>query len=271
MKISAAIIAYNEADRIAQCLESVLFADEVVIVDAGSTDGTMEIAKDYPCRILHQPWQGFSKQKQFAVSQCRNDWVLILDADERISVELADEISCRQTPSIDITAFQIPRKNFFHDRWVQHCGWWPESVMRLVHQKRGLFDGRLVHEQWQTNGTISELKSPILHHSFQSYADLITKLQRYSNLAAHQMAKENRSVYWWTPLTHGFGMFLKTYCLQLGFLDGFDGLMISLSVAGGSFMKYAKLIEIVQFGASYDSEPNLVTTGTAEDQKSGVK
>jgi len=252
MKISVAIITHNEADRIGPCLESVLFADEIVVVDAASNDDTLKIAGQYPCRVIHQPWQGFSRQKQFAVNQCRNDWVLILDADERVSVELAEEIDHRNPPSVETTAFQVSRKNFFHGRWIRHCGWWPETVLRLVHQKRGLFDGRLVHEGWQTNGTISLLTHPILHHSFDSYADLLTKMQRYSNLAAHQMALEKRPVHWWTPITHSFWMFLKTYCIQRGFLDGFDGFMISLSAAGGSFMKYAKLLEIKRFGVTYN-------------------
>lgn len=256
MKISVAIIAYNEADHIGPCLESVSFADEVVLVDAGSTDGTQEIAKEYPCRVLHQTWNGFSKQKQFAVDQCQNDWVLILDADERVSVELAHEIDRIENSPIEVTAFQIPRKNFFHDRWIQHCGWWPESVLRLVHQKRGLFDGRLVHEKWQTNGTITLLENPIFHYSYQSYADLLTKMQRYSTLAAYQMAQEKRSAHWWTPITHGVGMFIKAYGIQRGFLDGFDGLMISLSVAGGAFMKYAKLLEMNHYGVSDNAEFN---------------
>jgi glycosyltransferase involved in cell wall biosynthesis len=249
MPLSVAIIAKDEEDRIANCLESVSFADEVLVVDSGSRDSTINIAKSFGCRVLFQEWLGYALQKQYAVNQCRNDWVLIMDADERVPPGTAKRLeelisSNRQVYS----AYSLLRKNFFRQRWIRHCGWWPERVVRVVNRKKGQFSDNLVHEKWIAEGTIKELDIYIEHYSFRNYSDIIDKMQKYSTLAAEEMIKNQKAVGWWTPLTHGLWMFIRTYFLEKGILEGFDGFVISALNAGGSFMKYAKLREARIYG-----------------------
>ncbi len=244
MKISVAIIAQDEADRIAACVSSARFADDIVVVDSGSKDDTPQMAEAAGGRVFHIPWQGYARQKQAAVDLCRNDWVLLIDADEKASPKLAAKIKALNPSHLkNIAAFYVYRKNFFHGRWIRRCGWWPEREVRLLNRTKGKFSDHLVHERWLASGTIKQIDAHIEHHSYQNYADIIEKLQRYSTLAARQLAREGHTAYWWEPVTHGGWMFFRTYLLQRGALDGFDGLVISLSKAGGSFLKYAKLLE----------------------------
>jgi glycosyltransferase involved in cell wall biosynthesis len=244
MRISVALIAQDEEDRLAECLRSITFADEVVLVDSGSRDGTVELAKSHGCNVLEHPWMGFSRQKQFAVDHCRNDWVFILDADERIPSTTSDGILKIMTHQSDLpAAFSLLRRNWFHGRWIRHCGWWPDRIVRLVNRRHGRFSGDLVHEKWLPDGSVADLDYHFDHYSFRNYADLIQKMQNYSNLAARDMRLNGRSASWFSPISHGFWMFLKTYFFRLGVMDGFDGFVISLLNAGGSFMKYAKLME----------------------------
>ena len=243
--ISIAIITKNEEDRIKACMESLSFADEIVVVDSGSVDDTVHIAQSAGCRVITEKWRGYAGQKQFAVDQCRNDWVFILDADERIPQETSNilsEMPLNETQSI--TAYSFLRKNYFHDRWIRHCGWWPDRIVRLVNRKQGKFSSRLVHERWIPHGTIKDLDLAIDHHSFRDYSDLINKMQTYSTLSAREMFAQKKHAGWWTPITHGLWMFLRTYIFEMGFLAGFNGFMISTLNAGGSFMKYAKLKEL---------------------------
>ena len=243
--ISIAIITKDEEDRIRACLESLSFADEIVVVDSGSMDDTVHIARTAGCRVITEKWRGYAGQKQFAVDQCRNEWVIILDADERIPRETAGklvEMPFNAVPSI--TAYSFLRKNFFHERWIRHCGWWPDRIIRLVNRKQGQFNSRLVHERWITDGTIRDLNLTIDHHSFRNYSDLVNKMQTYSTLSARDMLAQGKRAGSWTPLSHGLWMFLRTYILEMGVLEGFDGFMISALNGGGSFMKYAKLREM---------------------------
>ena len=245
MPISVAIITKNEEDRISACVEGLSFADEIVVVDSGSVDDTVHIARSAGCRVTTEKWRGYAGQKQFAVDQCRNDWVIILDADEQIPRETSKQLSNMPLHAAQsITAYSFLRKNFFHDRWIRHCGWWPDRVVRLVNRKQGKFNSKLVHERWMSDGTIGDLNLTIDHHSFRDYSDLINKMQTYSTLSAREMFAHAKHAGWWTPLTHGLWMFLRTYILEMGFLERFDGFMISTLNAGGSFMKYAKLREM---------------------------
>jgi (heptosyl)LPS beta-1,4-glucosyltransferase len=255
MPLSVAIITQDEEDRLPDCLESVSFADEVVVVDSGSRDNTIGIARSFGCKVLTETWRGYAKQKQFAVDSCENDWVLILDSDERIPEKTAMKIKeLLASPKRDFTACSFLRKNFFHNRWVRHCGWWPDRIVRLVDRRRGRFNDHLVHESWISEGSVKDLRVTIEHRSFRNYSDLIHKLETYSTLAAQDMLRDGKHAGALSPLSHGTWMFLRTYILELGVLEGFDGFIISILNGGGSFMKYAKLREAKVYGHSLEQK-----------------
>jgi glycosyltransferase involved in cell wall biosynthesis len=254
--VSVAIIARDEADRIETCLQRLTFADEViVVVDERSGDDTLAIAQSCGCLAVSRPWSGFAKQKQSAVDLARNDWVLILDADEQVPEQTAESINrLLAAPDPDVAAYGILRKNFFHGRWIRRCGWWPDHVVRLVNRKKGRFSDHWVHEHWEANGPVKNLNLVIEHRSFRNYADLIDKMQNYSTLSAMQMRTKGQYSQWWKPPSHGLWTFMRTYFLELGVLEGLDGLIISLLNAGGSFLKYAKLRELWQYSDSQHHE-----------------
>ncbi|WP_319408671.1 glycosyltransferase family 2 protein [uncultured Desulfosarcina sp.] len=253
-ELSVAIITFNEADRLPVCVESVRFADEIVVVDSGSRDGTRDIARSLGCSVCEHPFAGFARQKQFAVDQCRHDWVLILDADERLPKSTADDIKRQLTHAgDDVAAFRLQRRNYLHGRWIRHCGWWPDTVVRLVRPHKGAFSDSRVHERWIAEGPIVELAGCIDHYSFRDYADMIEKLQHYSSLAAQEMMGRKTRVNCCSPLLHGGWTFFSVYVLKLGFIYGLDGLIISLLNAGGSFMKYAKYWEMTHYPTVTDT------------------
>ncbi len=245
MSVSVAIITKNEEYRLPDCLNSISFADEIIVVDSCSSDDTIKIAKSFGAMVFVEPWQGFSAQKQFAVDHCTNKWVLILDADERVPQETASRImSITTNPSVNVGAYSLRRKNYIHGRWIKSCGWWPNRVVRLVNKNKGAFDGKNIHESWLTKSLITPLEVNIDHLSFKNYADLIKKMDQYSNLGADSLYDPKHYTNFFTPLIHGFWMFAKTYFLEYGCLDGFDGFVISITNAGGSFFKYAKCREL---------------------------
>lgn len=243
--LSVAIVTRNEEERLSDCLRSVAFADDVLVVDSGSTDKTVALAKSLGSRVLFEPWRGYSDQKQFAVERCIHDWVLVLDADERIPQETAEEIRSELARGdAGVTAYSFRRKNYLHGRWIRHCGWWPDRIVRLVDRRAGGFDGRPVHERWTTHGAVKALQGVIEHLSFRNYSELLAKMENYSNLSSRELFERGARVNALTPVLHGLWMFLKTYLLELGILDGFDGFVISVTNAGGSFLKYAKAREM---------------------------
>ena len=255
MPLSVAIITQDEENRLPHCLQSISFADEILVVDSGSRDHTVHIAKSFGCRVLSEDWRGYAKQKQFAVDHCANDWVLVLDADERLpeaTQSLIREIMDQGQGKY--AAYSFLRKNLFHNRWIRHCGWWPDRVVRLVDRLQGRFNDSLVHEKWTTTGKIKGLDVAIEHRSFQSYSDLIHKMETYSSLAAKELARKGKRVGWWAPVSHGSWMFVRTYLLEMGFFEGFDGFVISVLNAGGSFLKYAKLKEMTDYGQASERE-----------------
>jgi (heptosyl)LPS beta-1,4-glucosyltransferase len=242
--LSVAIITRNEADNIAACVGSVAFADDIVVVDSGSSDQTVAIATGLGCRVFHNPWPGFARQKQFAVDRCLHDWVLVLDADERIPHETAEAVTgLLGSADVQAVGMSLLRKNYFHGRWMRRCGWWPDRVLRVVNRKKGRFSDHAVHESWQTDGPVIDLNLAIDHTSFRCYSDLVDKMERYSSLAAAEKFAAGETAAWWTPIAHGLWMFIQCYGIKGGILAGFDGFMISLFNAQGSFMKYAKLRE----------------------------
>jgi len=245
VRVAVAIIAQDEEERLPACLKSVSFADDVVVVDSGSRDRTVVLAESAGARVFVEPWKGFSAQKQLAVDRCAHDWVLILDADERVPEETAVTIRrVLESGGASAGAYSFRRRNFFHGRWIRHAGWWPDRIVRLVDRRKGAFDGREVHERWLTRGQEIALDAVIDHHSFRDFSEMMEKMERYSSLAARSLFEEKQSAGPLAPALHGLWMFLRTYLLERGALDGFEGLMISVMNAGGSFLKYAKLREL---------------------------
>ncbi len=248
LPLSVIIITKNEEERLPHCLKSVNFAEDIVVVDAGSQDRTIEIAKSFGCRVFIEKWKGYGPQKQSALEKTYYKWVLSLDADERIPPETAQIISqVIQAPKAQ--AYSFLRKNFFHGKWIKYCGWWPDRVIRLFEKGHGKFEG-MVHETWVTEGKIIELKASIEHYSYENYSQMLKKLDEYSSTRARELYDKGIRVNLLTPFLHGGWMFIRSYFLKLGFLNGLDGFVISFMNAGSSFFKYAKLLELQKYARS---------------------
>lgn len=242
MPLSVAIITKNEEKKLPSCLDSVSFSDDIIVVDSGSTDRTVEIAQKFGCRVYQEDWKGYGPQKNSAVEKCSNDWVLLLDADERLSAGAGELIAdILKAPSAD--AYTFKRKNYLHGRWMKHSGYWPDLQVRLINKSRGSFHGK-IHERWVTDGPIIDLDACIEHYAFTEYSDMLKTLNEYSTIIARELYQSGRRANPLSPILHGAGMFIKIFFIERGFLDGLDGLVTALTKAGGSFFKYAKLLEL---------------------------
>ncbi len=257
MPVSVAIITKNEESRLPDCLRSLFFADEIIVVDACSTDDTAKIAKSFGAKVFIEGWKGFSAQKQAAVDHCSNTWVLVLDADEIIPQATASRIRkiTEESPA-NVGAYSLKRKNCLHGKWIKSCGWWPNRVVRLVDRTQGSFDGKSIHESWITRGTVIPLEVNIVHQSFKNYSDLIKKMDHYSDLGSTVLCDKAISPNSLKAVARGAWMFFKAYFLEFGFLDGFDGFVIAITNAGGSFFKYAKHIELTKYLKDSTPYPN---------------
>jgi glycosyltransferase involved in cell wall biosynthesis len=240
--LSVAIITKDEEKRLPQCLKSVSFADDIVVVDSGSTDRTVVIAKEFGCRVFTEDWKGYGPQKNSAVDKCEHELVLLLDADERVPIE-AKEVILKVLQKPEADAYSVKRKNYLHGRWLKHSGYWPDRHIRLVNKTKGSFQS-VIHEQWVTNGRVQDLDVHIEHYAFSNYSDMLETLNNYSTIIARELFTSGKRATPLSPLYHGIGMFLKIYFLKWGILDGMDGLVTALTKAGGSFFKYAKLLEL---------------------------
>jgi len=241
--LSVAIITKDEEERLPDCLKSVSFADDIVVVDSGSTDRTVEIARKFGCRVFVEEWKGDGPQKNSAIDKCLHDWVLVIDADEQVPETTRERIIEIVAANEKADAFSFPRRNFLHGRWIRHCGWWPDRVIRLVRKSRGRYQS-ITHGRWATNGVEAGIEEPIDHYSFDGYSDMFYIMETRSTDMARELYEAGGRANVMTPFLHGLAMFLKTYVLKLGFLSGFDGMIISLTRAGGSFLKYVKLLDL---------------------------
>jgi glycosyltransferase involved in cell wall biosynthesis len=247
MKLSVIIITKNEAQHIQACLESVKFANEWIIVDSGSTDGTQEIARAFGATVIETPdWPGFGPQKNRALDAATGDWVLSIDADERIPDALRDEIVVAMASNAH-TAYALPRLSSFCGRFIRHAGWYPDYIVRLFKRDAGRFSADLVHESVKLNGSdCGKLKEAMLHYSYPDDETYLRKLQQYSTLGAQQAFARGKRSGLGSAILHGFTSFVRVYVSRRGFLDGKAGLMVALSAAESTYHKYFKLMLLTE-------------------------
>jgi glycosyltransferase involved in cell wall biosynthesis len=241
--LSVAVVTLNEEERLRACLESVVWADEIVVVDAGSSDKTMAIAREFTDRALFRAWEGYGVQKNFAVGQCRGDWILSLDADERVSDALRDEIRAALADGGPEVGFYLPRQNLFQGRWVRHGGLYPDWQLRLFRRGRGAFVERAVHESVRVDGPAGRMRAPLVHESYRSIGDAVARLNRYSDLAATELALAGQGGRLVDLLMRPVWRFVSMYLLRAGFLDGWRGLVLAGLHAHYVFLRAAKVRE----------------------------
>ncbi len=246
--LSVVIITKNESRNIAACLESVRFADEIIVLDSGSTDGTAEIARDLGA-IVHQSedWPGFGPQKNRVLDLATQNWVLAIDADEQVTATLRDEIiEAIKSPQFD--AYEISRLSEFCGQPIHHSGWFPDYVLRLFRRGVGRFNDVAVHEHVVVSCPIGRLKNYFLHFPFENLDMVVAKINRYSGTAAIAMAAKGKRVGLFGVVGHCIWTFIRIYILRRGFLDGRHGFVLAVTAAFGSFLRYAKLMFINRSG-----------------------
>lgn len=246
LAISVAIITKNEADNLPDCLASVSFATEVVVVDSGSTDATLEIARKYGAKVYYEPWQGFGLQKQRAIDHCTQPWVFVVDADERVTSELAKEIRSIVTGVKHHQAYSVKRKNFFCGKWLKHAGWWPDQVVRLFRRGAARMSDRLVHETVMVDGEVAELKGSLVHYTNRDLAQTLEKINLYSTAGAEELHKRGERSTVLRAVAHMAWAFINTAIFRLGVLDGGPGVVQALTDATNTLFKYLKLWEMGQ-------------------------
>lgn len=242
-KLSVTIITLNEEKKIRDALESVKWADEIVVIDSGSSDRTVDICREYTDRVFYNQWPGFTAQKNFATAKASHKWILSIDADERVTPELADEIkTVLRDPKAD--GYAIPRRVFYLGRWINHSGWYPDYKTRLFLKDRGRWVGQNVHETVDVEGEIDYLRGDINHFTFDNIEHHITTMNNYTSLAAKEFGQKGINNYLFALLFRPPFAFFKSYLLNQGFRDGLPGFIIATTAASHVFLKYAKLWEL---------------------------
>ena len=239
--LSVILITLNEADNIRDCLDSVAWADEIIVLDSGSQDNTVELCRQYTDHIYQTDWPGFGPQKNRALDKATGDWVLSIDADERVTEALRIEIQQAITTT-EYPAYRLPRRSNYCGRFMQHGGWWPDPVIRLFRRGAGRFNNVLVHERLEINDPIGDLKNPLLHYTFRSLDDVVDTMNRYSSAGAQMLAARGKKTSLRSAIGHGLFAFFRTYILKAGFLDGREGFMLAVSNAEGTYYKHLKLL-----------------------------
>ncbi|MBV6477590.1 MAG: hypothetical protein HGGPFJEG_00329 [Ignavibacteria bacterium] len=249
-KISALIICFNEEKNIGKCLESVIWCDEKVVIDGFSVDDTPGIAQKYGAKVYQNEWKGFSEQRKFGLTKVSNEWIFSLDADERCSPELKDEILnliVKNNLTEDAAGFEIPRKSFFLGKWIKHCGWYPDYQLRLFKKECAFVKDRLVHEGYEVKGKTAKLRCDIFHEAVNSISGYMIKINGYSGLSALEKKDRGNISYAGMLLRPAFE-FIKKFIFQLGFLDGVQGLMVSYFHMITKILTYAKIREMQKGG-----------------------
>ena len=259
MKISVCLITLNEAEALPRCLEScAALADELVILDSGSTDATAVIARQFRARWFHQDWLGYVGQKNRLLTLAAHPWVLNLDADEALSPALQHEIATLKAhePPPDLAGFSVPRCVFYAGQWIRHGDWYPDRLVRLFRRDQARFTGGKVHERLEISGPVAPLAGDLEHYSFRDDADLRTRSQQYARLWAETQAEAGRTAGPWDPWLHAAGRWFHGYLLKRGFLDGTAGWQIARHCASEVWLKYRLLRQGVPPGKK-SSSPGL--------------
>jgi len=245
MKISAYIIAFNEAEKIRDCISSVLWADEVVLADSHSTDGTTEIAIELGAKVVHLPFNGYGELRNQAISNCSGEWIFSIDSDERCTEAVRDEIlAIIEKPPLEI--YHVPRKNFFMGQWIKYSGWYPNFRQpQLFKSGKMSYDLNLVHEGYinHSNMEVGILKNAIWQFPFKNTEEVIHKANRYSTLGVKKLKEKGETASIFKAFLHGLWSFVKHYFFKLGILDGGPGFVIAFGNFEGTFYRYVKLME----------------------------
>jgi glycosyltransferase involved in cell wall biosynthesis len=242
-RVTVTVVTWNEEERLRRCLESVTWADEIVVVDAGSDDKTVEMARVYTDHVLIRAWDGFARQKNFALEHATGDWVLSLDADEEVTPELRDEIHRVVGGDEAAVGFAVPRRNIFWGRWLRHGRLYPDWQVRLFRRGCGRFVDRAVHESVEVDGPVGRLRGALVHHSYRDVADFVARTNRYTALAADEALKGGRSVGGVDLVLRPLGRFVSMYVVHRGFLDGWRGFVLAVLYAYYVFIRSAKIWE----------------------------
>lgn len=240
--ISAVIISKNEETNIAECLKSISWVSEIILVDAESTDKTLELAKNFTSKIFINKWKGFVNQKKFALDQAANEWVLNIDADERVSPLLKEEII--NLMDQDIAGYYLRRENYFLGKRIKSCGWDNDYQLRLVRKSKTQLTDRLVHEGFTVDGKTERLKNRLIHYTFTSIEKTINKINYYSSLRAEELFGKKKKVGGFTIISHGLTAFFRYFVSLRGYKDGIHGLIISLFNSFTTFLVYMKVWEL---------------------------
>jgi len=240
MKISATIITENEERSLPRAIESLRCCDEIVVVDCGSTDRTVAIARQLGARVIETEWRGYAAQKNFAAEQARYDWIFSLDADEALSEALEAELWQLKKSGPACDAYTVPRLAQYLGRWILHSGWYPDRKVRLYDRRKGRWVGEYVHERVEIRGRVGHLQANLLHFTCNSLSEHLRRLDRYTTLAAQELVARGVKASWPHLLVAPAWTFVRTYLLRLGFLDGFEGLTIAHMAAAYTYLKYAK-------------------------------
>jgi glycosyltransferase involved in cell wall biosynthesis len=238
-RLSAIVITRDEAKNIAECLAALSFCDELIVVDSGSSDDTVKLAEAKGARVVSHIWQGFGTQKGFALSLATGDWVLSIDADERVSPQLAAEIQ-KTIATGDASGYELPRSSTFCGRPMRHAGWFPDYVLRLFRRGQACFSDDVVHERVVCDGPVARLSEPLHHTPVARLEDALSRVDRYSTAGAEMLTRSGRRVWFASGILHGLWTFIRVYLLRAGFLDGREGFLLAVANAEGAYYRYMK-------------------------------
>ncbi|MEX2663276.1 MAG: glycosyltransferase family 2 protein [Vicinamibacterales bacterium] len=254
MKLTVTVITYNEAAHIQDALDSVAWADEVLVVDSGSTDGTADLARARGARVVVREWPGYSAQKNFAAGAATHEWILSVDADERVTPELAAEVLALLAKGPDAGGYRVQRVSYYLGRWIRSTDWYPDYQLRLYNRRAGEWNGLRIHESFRLHqGTPSTLRGELQHFAYRDIAHHLQKIDAYTTLVADQAHEQGRRTHPLAMALHAWFAFVRNYILRGGFRDGAPGLIISMLNSYYVFLKLAKLWE--RQGRSRTSPP----------------